>query len=217
MKRMNEKALREALKLYFVMGSANCREEPAEVLKKAIAGGITMFQFREKGKGALTGAEKFALAEELHDICKKAGIPFIVDDDIPLALALNADGVHIGQEDEPIERAREKIGDRILGVSVHRAEEAKAAIEKGADYLGVGPIFPTKTKEDAQSAIGTGLIRKLRSEGYTIPMVGIGGIQLENAASVMEAGADGVAVISAISAAENVVRAAKTLKECVFY
>jgi len=149
---MNEKALREALKLYFVMGSANCREEPAEVLKKAIAGGITMFQFREKRKGALTGAEKFALAEELHDICKKAGIPFIVDDDIPLALALNADGVHIGQEDEPIERAREKIGDRILGVSVHRAEEAQAAIEKGADYLGVGPIFPTKTKEDARAS-----------------------------------------------------------------
>ena len=97
--------LKSALKLYFILGSENCMgRSPSKVLSEAIEGGITMFQFREKGKDALTGSEKYALAEELQDICKKADIPFIVNDDIELALALNADGIHIGQDDEPAGR-----------------------------------------------------------------------------------------------------------------
>ena len=107
-------ALRAALKVYFIMGSPNCKKKPIDVLSEAIAGGITCFQFREKGNGALNGKQKYALAEELQFLCKKAQIPFIVNDDIELALAINADGVHIGQEDEPIETVRERIDEKFL-------------------------------------------------------------------------------------------------------
>ena len=215
MMKMNEEALRSALRLYFIMGSLNCRKHPAEVLTEAIAGGITFFQFREKGNGALKGKQKYALAEELQFICKKSQIPFIVNDDIELALALNADGVHIGQDDEKIEVVRKKIGKKILGVSVHNIEEAKTAVQNGADYFGVGPIFPTKTKEDTNPVQGLSIIQELRSEGYTLPLVGIGGIHAQNAASVIEAGADGISLISAISLAHHVQEAARELAQKV--
>lgn len=207
--------LQESLKVYFIMGSMNCLEEPAEVLKKAIAGGITFFQFREKGEGALKGAEKYALAKKLQGICKEHQIPFLVNDDIELALELNADGVHIGQEDEPVSAVREKIGDKILGVSVHTMEEAQSALKEGADYFGIGPIFPTKTKEDAKPSSGTVLIEALREKGFNIPIVGIGGITSENAQSVIAAGADGVSVITAISHAESPKEASRALKRSV--
>lgn len=205
--------LRDDLKVYFIMGSPNCRQEPVEVLKEAIAGGITFFQFREKGNGALKDEEKYALAKQLQNICKINQIPFIVNDDIELAIKIGADGVHIGQEDEPVQVVRDKIGNKILGVSVHTEEEAMAAIRGGADYFGIGPIFPTATKEDAKPARGPVLIQKLRRKGYTIPIVGIGGITVENAASVVKAGADGVSVITAISQAVSPREAAKALRK----
>lgn len=215
MTNMSEEALRTFLRVYFIMGSINCKKDPVEVLSEAIAGGISLFQFREKGNGALEGDKKYALAEELQFICKKRQIPFIVNDDIDLALALNADGVHIGQEDDPIEVVREKIKDKILGVSVHNIEEATIALEQGADYFGVGPIFPTKTKETSNPVQGVSIIHELRSYGFTIPIVGIGGITAKNAASVIQAGADGVSVITAISHTENVKTAANEIKEKV--
>ena len=205
--------LREALSVYFIMGSNNCLKDPVEVLKEAIAGGITFYQFREKGEGALTGVEKYSLAKKLQTICKENQIPFIVNDDIDLAMEINADGVHIGQEDESVKIVKEKVGDKILGVSVHTKEEAKAALRDGADYFGIGPVFPTTTKADAKPSRGTTLIEALRSEGYTIPIVGIGGITIENARSVVEAGADGVSVITAISHAESPQRAANALRK----
>src|SRR3954447_12015816 len=117
--------LRESLHVYFIMGSTNCLKNPVEVLKEAIAGGITFFQFREKGEGALTGVEKYRLAKELQSICSESHIPFIVNDDIELALEINADGAHIGQEDEPVKTVRDRIGEgKILGISVHSTEEA---------------------------------------------------------------------------------------------
>ncbi|EKN70801.1 thiamine-phosphate pyrophosphorylase [Neobacillus bataviensis LMG 21833] len=207
--------LRELIRVYFIMGSPNCYKEPKAVLKEAIAGGITLFQFREKGDGALSGAEKLTLAKELQVICKENHIPFIVNDDIELAVAIGADGVHIGQEDGPVKTVRERIGDMTLGVSVHSMEEAIIALQNGADYFGIGPIFPTKTKEDAKPSKGTSLIETLRKNGYTIPIVGIGGITSENAASVMEAGADGVSVITAISHAESPREAAKAIRKNV--
>jgi len=197
------KDLHELLSVYFIMGSPNCKKEPKEVLTEAIAGGITLFQFREKGDGALTGEEKYSFAKELLAICKEHKIPFIVNDDIELALEIAADGVHIGQEDEPVKAVRAMIGDMILGVSVHTEEEAMLALQDGADYFGIGPVYPTKTKEDAKPSKGTSLIEALRKNGYTIPIVGIGGITSENAASVIEAGADGVSVITAISHAKS--------------
>ncbi|MGF3103090.1 thiamine phosphate synthase [Rossellomorea sp. DUT-2] len=191
--------LRESLQLYFVMGSPNCEKHPAQVLEEALLGGVTMFQFREKGMEALEGDAKVELAYELQRLCRKHGIPFIVNDDVELALLLNADGVHIGQEDEPIEKVRRKIGNRILGVSSHDVNEARVALESGADYLGVGPMFPTNTKNNCREVRGPKIIQSLRTNGIDIPLVGIGGIHTGNASIVLEAGADGVAVISAIS------------------
>ncbi|SMQ77189.1 thiamine-phosphate pyrophosphorylase [Bacillus sp. OV166] len=210
------KNLQAALSVYFIMGSTNCLKDPAEVLKEAIAGGITLFQYREKGDGALTGADKYALAKELQAICRAHHISFIVNDDIELAVAIDADGVHIGQEDETVFTVREKISDRrILGVSVHSTEEAMIAISGGADYFGIGPVFPTKTKADAKPSRGTILIEKLRKDGIDIPIVGIGGITVENAQSVVEAGANGVSVITAISHAESPIEAARALRKSV--
>ncbi|MEK5392788.1 thiamine phosphate synthase [Margalitia sp. FSL K6-0131] len=217
MTRIDSDSLRDILKLYFIMGSTNCYKSPASVLKDAIAGGITLFQFREKGIDALTGDAKFALAEELQTICKEHGIPFIVNDDIDLAISLEADGVHIGQEDAPVDEVRKRIGDKILGVSVHTMEEALTSMEAGADYFGVGPIFPTKTKEDAKPVQGVQHIQHFREKGITIPMVGIGGITMENALKVMKAGADGVSVITAISQATDITKAAQRLRKQVEY
>ncbi len=217
MSKTNIDAIKEALKVYFIMGSPNCKDHPAQVLQEAIEGGITLFQFREKGNGALTGDEKVELAKELQQICVEHQIPFIVNDDIGLAIALNADGVHIGQDDEPIEEVRKKIGsDKIIGVSVHSYDEAMTALEGGADYFGIGPVFPTSTKEDAKPSNGTKLIEELRAKGLTIPIVGIGGITSETAGAVIQAGADGVSVITAISHADSVAEAASALRKSVF-
>ncbi|MBV7504546.1 thiamine phosphate synthase [Bacillus sp. sid0103] len=210
--------VRAALRVYFIMGSTNCLKEPAEVLDEAISGGITLFQFREKGEGALTGSKKYALAKELQTICRKHQVPFIVNDDIELAVAIDADGVHIGQDDETVKAVREKIGTtKILGVSVHSTEEAMAAVQAGADYFGIGPVFPTKTKADAKPSRGTTLIEKLRKDGCETPIVGIGGITIENARSVMNAGADGVSLITAISQADSPLEAARALRQNVIY
>ncbi|WP_396653063.1 thiamine phosphate synthase [Metabacillus arenae] len=212
---VDHEQLSQLLKVYFIMGSPNCLQKPEEVLKEAIAGGITLFQFREKGTGALKGTEKAELGKKLLAICRENQIPFIVNDDIDLALQLDADGVHIGQEDEPVEIVRKKIGNKILGVSAHSIEEAQAAIESGADYLGLGPIYPTKTKQDTRAVQGLSLIKDLRENGITIPFIGIGGINASNARQVVKAGADGVSVITAISHAASVSEAVNELKKQV--
>ncbi|MFT9596832.1 thiamine phosphate synthase [Mesobacillus sp.] len=213
MARISHGKMRSLLKVYFIAGSTNCLEDPRVVLEEA-RGGITLFQFREKGSNCLEGAEKLALGKELQRICNKNGIPFIVNDDIEMALELEADGVHIGQEDEDAQEVRKKIGDRILGVSVHCVKEAEKAKIAGADYFGVGPIFPTDTKKDTRAVQGTGLIEELKN--FEIPIVGIGGITDENASLVMEAGADGVSVITAISHADDVSEAASRLRGEIF-
>ncbi|MFB6468069.1 thiamine phosphate synthase [Cytobacillus sp. Hz8] len=214
--RLNDEfELREALKVYLILGSPNCKHRPAEVLKAAIEGGITFFQYREKGIGAFTGSKKYQLAKELQQICREHHIPFIVNDDIELAIALGADGVHIGQEDESIESVRKRVGNKIIGVSVHSFEEAIKAIEGGADYFGMGPIFPTKTKADAKTPKGTTLIEQFRNWGITIPIVGIGGITENNAGAVIKAGADGVSVITAISEAHSPKEVAKAIRKNV--
>ncbi|MCA1030839.1 thiamine phosphate synthase [Bacillus timonensis] len=203
--------VKSSLQLYFVMGSPNCLHNPKEVLTQAIQGGVTCFQFREKGKNCLKGVERFSLALELKEICRKYNVPFIVNDDIDLALELDADGVHIGQDDAPILKVREQIGTKILGVSAHNLEEARNAIEHGADYLGVGPMYETKTKADIREIQGPTIIDEIRGAGILIPIVGIGGISLGKIRPIMTAGADGIAVISAISQAKSPKKMAKEL------
>ncbi|HWO74356.1 MAG TPA: thiamine phosphate synthase [Bacillus sp. (in: firmicutes)] len=215
MERIRDDYLRELLRVYFIMGSPNCYQASEAVLEAAIQGGITLFQFREKGKGCLQGEEKLRLAQRLQTICKSYNIPFIVNDDIELALEIDADGVHIGQEDEPADAVRIKIGHKILGVSAHNLTEAEKAIAAGADYLGIGPIYPTTTKEDAKAAQGISFLKELRQTGIDIPLVGIGGITASNASPVIRAGADGVSVITAISHAEDPKAAARLLREAV--
>lgn len=191
--------LRDSLKLYFVMGSQNCEKSPAHVLEEALSDGVTMFQFREKGIHCLKGKPMMEMALDLQYLCQKYSVPFIINDDVELALLLNADGVHIGQEDGSIEGVRKKIGEKILGVSAHNVEEANLALESGADYLGVGPMFHTITKNDCRIVKGPKVIESIREAGVHLPLVGIGGIHPGNVHEVMEAGSDGVAVISAIS------------------
>lgn len=204
--------IRELLKLYFIMGSVNCRLSPADTLLQAVNGGITLFQFREKGPGALGGAAAVDLARQLQAICRQRGIPFIVNDDIGLAEMLDADGVHVGQEDEPAAAIRRRLGaDKIVGVSAHTLEEAQQAIADGADYLGVGPVYPTSSKEDARAVQGTQVIEQLRRSGLSIPLVGIGGITADNVTPVIRAGADGISVISAVAQAPDITGAARHL------
>ncbi|ARC30065.2 thiamine phosphate synthase [Bacillus toyonensis] len=211
MMRIETKKMSNLLQVYFIMGSNNCMKDPLAILKEALDGGVTLFQFREKGEGTLTGEDRVRFAKKLQALCKEYGVPFIVNDDVELAVELDADGVHVGQDDEGITSVREKMGDKIIGVSTHTIEEAKWAIENGADYLGVGPIFPTSTKKDTKAVQGTKGLAHFREQGITVPIVGIGGITIENTAAVIEAGADGVSVISAISLADSAYESTKRL------
>ncbi|MFE7061539.1 thiamine phosphate synthase [Sutcliffiella sp. NPDC057660] len=200
------------MRLYLVMGSNNCHEEdPLTVLEGALRGGVSLFQYREKGTGAKSGQEKIVLGQALMSRCRSFGVPFVVNDDVELALTLDADGLHIGQEDGPISIIREKFAEKLLGVSVHNVIEAEEAVKCGADYLGVGPMYFTSTKTDLHDVKGPDIIKEIRAAGITLPIVGIGGIDKERVASVVEAGADGVAVISAISQAPCPTAAAREL------
>ncbi|MCR8644975.1 thiamine phosphate synthase [Paenibacillus sp. N1-5-1-14] len=206
---------RDQLKLYLIFGSCNVRTDPCKVLDDAIRGGVTIFQYREKGSNALTGSAKYHLGKELQALCKKHQIPFIVNDDVELAMQLDADGIHIGQEDVAITEIKElfhpinHLPRKIIGVSAHQVAEAVHAIEHGADYLGVGPMYLTQTKKDAREVVGQSMIKEIRKHGITLPLVGIGGIDTYNALPVIEAGADGVAVISAISQSQDPMHSAQ--------
>lgn len=205
MTRIDSEDMRRLLKLYFIMGSVNCRLSPEDTLTAAADGGITLFQFREKGPSALKDAARLRLGQQLRQICRAYSIPFIVNDDLELAAALDADGIHVGQDDLPARLIREQLGEhKIIGVSAHNLTEARQAIADGADYLGVGPVYPTASKDDAQAVRGTTVIEELRQSGLAIPVVGIGGITLENAPPVIRAGADGLSIISAIAGAEDI-------------
>lgn len=217
--RVSPTNMREFLRMYLVIGSMNCgSKEPLQVVEEALAGGATLVQFREKGLGALAGAAREALALELQAACRRAGVPFIINDDVDLALKIGADGVHIGQDDEDAGMVRKRIGNRLLGVSAHNASEAQLAAAMGADYLGIGPIYPTASKADAHAVQGPDILCELRGKDIMLPMVGIGGITIARAAEVVQAGADGVAVISAVTALPvGEIRAAVgQLKQLVF-
>lgn len=197
--------IEQQLQLYFIMGSVNTgTSDPLDVLEAALLGGVTCFQLREKGPGALVGDEKRAFAEACQTLCRHHNVPFIVNDDIELAIAIDADGVHVGQDDETAAIVRERIGkDKILGVSVHNESEMLTAIEVGADYVGMGPVYATSSKADAKPVSGTAFIQEMSDLYPTMPIVGIGGITAANCEPVLKAGASGVSIISAIAAAND--------------
>ncbi|HLS10187.1 thiamine phosphate synthase [Lentibacillus sp.] len=199
------------LRKYFVMGSQNCDRKPEDILKEAAKAGITAFQFREKGEDSLSGQEKLALGQRLRDICAHYNVLFFVNDDIDLVEPLEADGIHVGQNDMGLEKVREIYPDKIIGLSVSNQAEVNNSPIQLADYLGAGSVFATSSKTDAEQAVGLEWIRTLKRQHPDMPIVGIGGITEVNAASVINAGADGVAIISAITKADNVEAAVKNL------
>ncbi|MGA4710939.1 thiamine phosphate synthase [Bacillus safensis] len=215
MTKADQEQIKQQLSVYFIMGTANSTRQPLDVVNEAILGGITMFQFREKGEKALQGEEKKQLARQIQALCQEANVPFIVNDDVQLAIDLDADGVHVGQEDTNAQDVRQRIGNKILGVSTHNLDEVKQAMKDGADYVGMGPVYPTETKKDTRSVQGVSLITEVRRHGLQIPIVGIGGITYDNAAPVIQAGADGISIISAISQSTDPKKAAEKLKSLV--
>ncbi|AXI00454.1 thiamine phosphate synthase [Sporosarcina sp. PTS2304] len=212
---MRNAEVKKAMGLYFVMGTQNVgNQEPMAVLEAALRGGITCFQLREKGPGALVGENLLNFARKCQALCRVYRVPFIVNDDVDLALALNADGVHVGQDDEQAALVRERIGsDKWLGVSTHNVEEVRIAESIGADYVGLGPIYPTISKGDASAVVGPELLKEIRSVFQTMPIVGIGGISMTNVESIIHAGADGIAVISSIASAEDSLHATEAFSK----
>jgi thiamine-phosphate pyrophosphorylase len=180
------------------------------IAEAAILGGADVLQLRDK---EASSGRLYRAALELRKITREAKVPFIVNDRLDVALAADADGVHVGQEDLPASVARRILGaGKILGVSAETVEEAIRAEEDGADYLGVGPVFEARgTKADAGEPVGLELVEQIRRR-CRLPIVAIGGINAENARKVREAGADAVAVISAIVAADDIAQAARQLK-----
>jgi thiamine-phosphate pyrophosphorylase len=186
-----------------------------DVVAAALAGGVDVVQVREKHAGA---REQLAVAREVREATADAGVPLVVNDRVDVALAADADGVHLGDDDLPVAAARDLLGeDAIVGRSVSSVEGARAAVDAGADYLGVGSVFRTGSKDDLdpeERAIGLDVVREVDA-AVDVPFVGIGGITPENAGDVVAAGADGVAVISAIAAADDPEQATRDLGEVV--
>lgn len=208
-------ALRQAVdwSLYVVTDAGLSRgRSHVAVIEAAIAGGATVVQYREKHAPT---RQMVAEAQVLRELTRRTGVPLIVNDRLDVALAVDADGVHLGQDDMPAALARRLIGpDKILGISASTLAEALQAVQDGADYLGVGPIFATPTKPDAAPPIGVDGLRLIRQH-VSLPIVAIGGINATNAAEVMAAGPDGIAVVSAVVAAEDIAVAAQELRAMV--
>ena len=182
------------------------------VVKESLDGGVTFVQLREK---QLDEAHFMEEAKDLQVLCKEYNVPFIINDNVDIALAMDADGVHVGQDDMEAGDVRAKLGsDKIIGVSAHTVEEALLAEERGADYLGVGAVFPTGSKTDVDVLDG-GMIREI-TEAVHIPVIAIGGIGKDNVEKLAGNGLDGVAVISAIFAQKDITEATRKLKEAVF-
>jgi len=181
----------------------------ADIIEEAIAGGVTMLQIREKN--ACT-REFFEVACVARNITKVRRIPLVINDRLDVALAVEADGLHIGQSDLPLQAVRKIAGGKLfIGVSAGTVEDALVAEKDGADYVGAGAVFPTGSKADAGDAIGLEGLARICAAVH-IPVVGIGGIGLANAADVMKTGAAGIAVISAILAQKDIKAASATLK-----
>ena len=199
--------------LYLVTDRGLSRERSTlEIVTAAVSGGATVVQLRKKHCSTRDFIEQ-ALA--IKDFLKDRGVPLIINDRVDVAQAIEADGVHLGQTDMPLEVAKKILGDSmIIGISAESLPDAIAAEQGGADYLGVSPIYATPTKTDTAPPLGLEGLRKIR-KAVRLPLVGIGGLNPDNAAEVIRNGADGVAVVSAIVAADDPQAAANALKQII--
>lgn len=195
---------------YLVTDTDMCpREKLIDVVGEAIRGGVTLIQLREK---EISTREFYNEAVLLKELCKKNGVPLIINDRLDIALAVDADGIHVGQSDMPIEVIRRILSrDKIIGLSAGNVHDAEEAVKGGADYLGVGAVFRTATKKDAND-VGIEMLEKVRA-AVKIPIVGIGGINSNNIEKLYGTGIDGVAVVSCIMASDDPYNAAKQLAE----
>lgn len=172
-----------------------------EVMEEAIAGGVRVIQLRDK---KATKKELFEKAKALRELCASFGVTFLINDHVDVAQAVDADGVHLGQDDLPLQEARRLLGEnKLIGISTHSLKQALAAEEGGADYVGVGPIFPTKTKEDVTEPVTLSLVKEARKH-LRIPFTAIGGIKLHNVDEVLQAGARSVCAVSEIVGSQDV-------------
>jgi len=192
--------VRRLPRLYAIVDPLDTGRDPVALAEAMLAGGAPLIQLRSKGA---TSGDLFALARAIAPRARSAGALFLVNDRPDVARAVDADGVHLGQDDLPVPAARRVLGaERLVGVSTHDLEEARAAVAAGADYIGVGPIYPTASKIDALAPRGLVLVRSVRA-AVRCPIVAIGGITSETAPDVLAAGADAVAMIAALVRADD--------------
>jgi thiamine-phosphate pyrophosphorylase len=211
---MNAKKIIQSWNLYVITDEQlSGGRTHQEIARQAITGGAEVIQFRDK---TASGKKLYETGLELKKLTRENSVSFIVNDRLDLALILDADGVHVGQSDIPARAARRLLGpDKILGVSAASVAEALKAEVDGADYLGVGPIFEARgTKADAAKPQGLELLVQIRQK-CRLPLIAIGGIHRQNVNSVIQAGADGAAVISAIVAANDISKAASQIRSAI--
>ena len=212
---MKQDELRRALLLYAVTDGTWVKEGSTLIndVETALRAGATFLQLREKSEAhPLAPDELLKEAVAMGELARRYNVPYVIDDDVGLAIQCGADGVHVGQSDMAAKNVRALIGkDKILGVSAQTAEQALLAQSQGADYLGVGAVFPTGTKTDAD-AVSLETLKRI-CEAVTIPVVAIGGISEKNISMLGGTGVCGAAVVSAIFAADDIALATKTLKE----
>ncbi|KXS44941.1 MAG: thiamine-phosphate pyrophosphorylase [Methanolobus sp. T82-4] len=209
---MNTKiSLLEMIDFYLVTDSGLSKKGTVSDVKCAVAAGCRIVQYREKSG---TTKDMILEASQIKKLCGNEAI-FLVNDRIDVALAVDADGVHIGQDDMPIDIARQLLGpDKIIGLTVHDLDEAMEAERKSADYVGLSPIFDTSTKKDAGNGIGPESIRAVK-DAISIPVIAIGGIDKENCVSVVRGGADSLVAISAVVCSEDVERETRSFIDTI--
>lgn len=206
---MKKDKIQEAMSLYLVTDRRWIHHSLYEDVEEAIKGGVTCVQMREKHLDCDTFIRD---AKEMKKLCHKYDVPFIINDNVEVMLAVNADGIHVGQHDMQAKDVRKCIGpDKILGVSAQTIEQARQAYQAGADYLGVGAVFSTSTKDDAVE-VSIQILQEI-CESVPIPVIAIGGIDMTNILKLKKSGIKGVAVVSAIMAQDDIQKATMLLKE----
>ncbi len=209
--KQNRDRLRQKLSLYVVTDDRADVRDQLRVIERALKGGATTIQLRRKDDDGRVLVE---LGHQIRELTNRYQALYIVNDRVDIALLTDADGVHVGQSDIPCRDVRKLVGDKMIGVSAGTVEEAQTAFWDGADYLGVGAIFPTSSKPDADLCGLSGL-KSITSKVEDIPIVAIGGITLTNAARILSAGADGLAVVSAVMSAPHPEEACRDLKRVI--
>jgi thiamine-phosphate pyrophosphorylase len=183
---------------YFITDSSLTKKGIISDVEAAVMAGAKVVQYRNKA------ASSRQLYEEAFRIMKSCpNSIFLINDRVDIALAVDADGVHLGQDDMPILAARRLLGKKIIGITVHTLDQVKEAVKAGANYLAVSPVFSTSTKHDAGAPVGVEFIKKVK-ETVSVPVIAIGGIDLTNAQSVIDAGADGLCAVSAVVTKDDV-------------